>query len=103
MASRKLTSEQENWLFLNFPNKTNKELAEELTEMILKENQKKLARLNLLLEEDFSDYPQPLLDRITIASCHCFVPFKCLASTAHSLFSLLSTFGLSVSPLLGLT
>jgi hypothetical protein len=63
MASRKLTSEQENWLFLNFPNKTNKELAEELTEMILKENQKKLARLNLLLEEDFSDGARKVITR----------------------------------------
>ena len=55
MASRKLTSEQENWLFLHFPDKTNKELAEELTAMIRKENEKQLARLKRLLEEDFSE------------------------------------------------
>ena len=55
MARRKLTSEQENWLFLHFPTTTNKELAEELTKMIHKENQKQLARLKGLLEEDFSD------------------------------------------------
>ena len=34
MARKKLTSQQENWLFLHFPDKTNKELAEKLTEMI---------------------------------------------------------------------
>ena len=53
MASRKLTPEQENWLFMHFPNMTNKELAEKLTEMVRKENQKQLARLQQLLQEDF--------------------------------------------------
>ena len=72
-------------------------------------------------------YPQPLLDRISIASCHRFVgfafvrhdsdifvqaqmplaapfvPFRCLASTAHSLSALLSSFRLSGSPPLGMT
>lgn len=55
MAKKKLTSEQENWLFLNFPNKTNKELAEELTEMVRNENQKKLTRLNHFLMEDLDE------------------------------------------------
>lgn len=62
MASRKLTSEQANWLFLHFPNKTNKELAEELTEMIRKENQIKLTRLNKLLEEDFGESAKKIID-----------------------------------------
>lgn len=53
MANRKLTSEQENWLFLHFPDKTNRELAEELSEMIRKENQKQLARLRRVMDEDF--------------------------------------------------
>jgi len=42
-------------LFLNFTDKTNRELAEELSEMINKENQRQLARLKRLLEEDFGD------------------------------------------------
>ena len=63
MASKKLTSEQENWLFLNFPNKTNRELAESLTTMIMKENEKKLARLKRLLEEDFSDGARKVITR----------------------------------------
>ncbi len=63
MARKKLTSEQENWLFLNFPTKTNRELAESLTEMIRKENQKQLARLKRLLEEDFSEGARKVITR----------------------------------------
>ena len=33
-----LNNEQENWLYANYPNKTNRELAEKLTEMVKKEN-----------------------------------------------------------------
>lgn len=63
MARKKLTSEQENWLFMHFPDMTNKELAKELSTMIDKENQKQLARLNRLLEEDFSDGARKVIMR----------------------------------------
>jgi hypothetical protein len=63
MAKRKLTPEQENWLFLHFPDMTNRQLAEELTEMIRKENQKQLARLKRLLEEDFSEGARKVINR----------------------------------------
>lgn len=63
MAKKKLTIELQNWLFLNFPDKTNKELAEELSEMIKKENKKQLARLKRLLEEDFSDGARQVITR----------------------------------------
>ena len=63
MANRKLTPQQENWLYLHFSDKTNRELAEELTEMIRKDNQKQLARLNHLLEEDFSESAKKIILR----------------------------------------
>ena len=53
MALCRLNPEQENWLFMNYANKTNKELAEELSEMVKKKNEKQLVRLNQLLNEDF--------------------------------------------------
>lgn len=55
MAKRKLTPEQENWLYLHYSQMTNKELAAYLTEWVVKENQKQYERLKMLLEEDFSD------------------------------------------------
>lgn len=63
MARRKLTIELQNWLYLNFPDKTNKELAEELSEMIRKDNQKQLTRLRQLLDEDFSDGARKVIVR----------------------------------------
>ena len=63
MASKKLTSEQENWLFLNFPNMTNKELAKELTERIRKENEKQLIKLNRLMQENFGEAARKILIR----------------------------------------
>lgn len=63
MAKRKLTSEQENWLFLHFPDMTNRELAERLSEMIRSDNQKQLARLKCLLKEDFHDGARRLIER----------------------------------------
>ena len=53
MALCRLNPEQENWLFMNYANKTNKELADELSEMVKKKNEKQLVRLNQLLNEDF--------------------------------------------------
>lgn len=55
MVKRKLPPELESWLLLHYPDKTNKELAEELSEMISRDNQTQLERLNILLEEDFSE------------------------------------------------
>lgn len=55
MVRRKLPPELENWLYLHYPERSNKELAEELTEMMKRENQKQVERLNLLLEEDFCE------------------------------------------------
>ena len=43
-----------------------------------------------------------LLGRISIASCHSVIPSGAPASTAHSLFVLLSSFRLSGSPPLGM-
>jgi len=45
-----LNGEQENWLYANYSDKTNKELAEELTAMVKAENQKHAKRLSGLLE-----------------------------------------------------
>lgn len=45
-----LNYEQENWLYANYPDKTNKELAEELTRMIRSENQKQLKKLEGILK-----------------------------------------------------
>lgn len=55
MARRKLTPEQENWLYLHYPEMTNKELSTFLSEWTEKDNQKQYERLKKLLEEDFSD------------------------------------------------
>ena len=63
MASKKLNSELENWLFLHFPEKTNRELADALTDMIRKENEKQLARLRKLLEEDFTEAARKVITR----------------------------------------
>lgn len=63
MASKKLSSEQENWLFLHFPYMTNKQLAFELTEMIEKENRKKLERLRNLLKEDFEGIARKVIEK----------------------------------------
>lgn len=54
MPNRKLTPEQQNWLYLHYAEMTNKELASYLTEWIRKENEKQLERLNMLFKEDFS-------------------------------------------------
>lgn len=63
MVKRKLPPELENWLFVHYSDKTNKELAAELTEMLKRENQKQLERLNLLLEEDFCDGTKKVIQR----------------------------------------
>ncbi len=55
MAKRKLSPEHENWLYLHFPEMTNRELAEELSEMIRRDNKIQLTRLKRMLEEDFGD------------------------------------------------
>ena len=54
MATRKLTSEQENWLFDHYPDMTNKEIAKELTMMVQKDIDRQLKRFRQLLEEDFN-------------------------------------------------
>ena len=63
MVKRKLPPELENWLFVHYSDKTNKELAAELTEMLKRENQKQLERFNLLLEEDFCDGTKKVIQR----------------------------------------
>lgn len=45
-----LTDEMLDWLYNNYPTMTNEHLAEELSEMIRKENEKEIPRLNILLE-----------------------------------------------------
>lgn len=44
-----LTSDQENWLFEHYPNHPNNVLAEKLTEMVRKENEKRISQLEKLL------------------------------------------------------
>ena len=63
MASRKLNAEQENWLFFHYPNMKNKDLAEELTAMIRKENAKMLTRYRKLLDEDFNGSTRKIIMR----------------------------------------
>lgn len=55
MANKKMSPELEEWFFLHYSDKTNKELAEELTEKMKRDNQKQLERLRIMLEDDFSD------------------------------------------------
>ena len=45
-----LTDEMLDWLYNNYPTMTNDHLADELSEMIRKENEKEIPRLNVLLE-----------------------------------------------------
>lgn len=45
-----LNGEQENWLYVNYPDKTNEELAKELTAIVKKENIKQADRLKALLD-----------------------------------------------------
>ena len=47
MARTYLTKEHENWLYANYPDKSNKDLAEQLTEQVAKDNDKQLARLRM--------------------------------------------------------
>ena len=61
MANRRLTPEQENWLYLNYPEMTNKELASYLSEWIKKDNQKQLERMKALVEEDFCEGTKKIL------------------------------------------
>lgn len=63
MAVRKLTPEQENWLYLHYPEMTNKEIAEHLSDWIAKENQKQLERLYRLRDEDFSGPAKRMIER----------------------------------------
>lgn len=63
MASRKLSPEQENWLYLNYPKMTNNELASYLAEWIRKDNQKQIERLRFLLNEDFGDGGRKVIER----------------------------------------
>lgn len=44
-----LNNEQENWLYANYPDKTNKELADILTEMVRQENLRQIERLEGVL------------------------------------------------------
>ncbi len=53
MAAKKLSKEQQNWLFMHFPEMTNRELAQRLSEMQDKENKKRLEHLKALLKDDF--------------------------------------------------
>lgn len=55
MRTKVLNSEQQNWLFTHFSEMTNRELAENLSEMVKKDNEKQLARLKQLLDESFSE------------------------------------------------
>ena len=61
MANRRLTPEQENWLYLNYPEMTNKELASYLSEWIKKDNQKQLERMKALVQEDFCEGTKKIL------------------------------------------
>lgn len=45
-----LNAELENWLYTNYPNMTNQEIANDLSEKIIKDNQKKAKRLSELVE-----------------------------------------------------
>ncbi len=63
MGRKKLSPELENWLFLNYADKTNQELADDLSNMIKKENKKQLERLKHLLEEDFSEVAKHAIER----------------------------------------
>lgn len=45
-----LTDEMLNWLYSSYPSMTNEHLANELSEMIKKENEKEIPRLNALLD-----------------------------------------------------
>ena len=45
-----LTDEMLDWLYSNYPTMTNDHLANELSEMIRKENEKEIPRLNVLLD-----------------------------------------------------
>ncbi len=63
MVKRKLPPKLEEWLFLHYPEKTNKELAEELSEMLRRENQKQLDKFKLLLKEDYCDTTMRVVQR----------------------------------------
>ena len=63
MATRKLTSEQENWLFDHYPDMTNKEIAKELTMMVQKDIDRQLKRFRQLLEEDFNGCTKKMILR----------------------------------------
>ena len=63
MAKKNLTFEQQNWLFMHFPEMTNRELAEKLTEMVKADNKKQLARLKPLLEENFSEGARKIISK----------------------------------------
>lgn len=63
MVKRKLPPKYEDWLFLHYPDKTNKELAEELSRMLRRENQKQLDNFKLLLKEDFCDTTMRVIQR----------------------------------------
>lgn len=68
MALKRLSPEQENWLFMNYANKTNKELAEELSEIVKNKNERQLVRLKEILKEDFDPFvkKQILMDIETL-------------------------------------
>ena len=51
MAKKLLNASQEQWLLNNYHMKSNKELAETLTQMVVKENQKRIERLEKLVPE----------------------------------------------------
>jgi len=63
MSKRKLKPDDENWLFLNFPNKSNRELANELSERMRVENMKMKQRLVKLMDEDFSEEAKKIITR----------------------------------------
>ena len=63
MANRKLTLEQQNWLFLHYAEMTNKELASHLTVWIRNDNEKQLERLQMLFKEDFSKGARKVIEK----------------------------------------
>ena len=63
MATKKLSPKEEKWLLTNYPNMSNRELAEQLTKMIEKENKSLLRRLKGLKEEDFSESARKIIKR----------------------------------------
>ena len=73
MARSFLTTRHERWLFENFKIKTNQELADILTEMVAKDNEDKICKLEAIIK----DVTQKSIKRIemekVIQGIHCFI------------------------------